>query len=804
MGSSEPAALSSFAPTFRLVSDDLSIGLPAPLLPPTGILSPMANRSPGEPGTGDTTLAELMRGNLEFLSGEFDFPQDVQQSDGGEIAEDHALQNFRVSVFAPPVSNTTPARDVGWQELCRMLGEDVVVLPNNSAETKARSGQYFVRGKITGTRNDANLSGCCVLIIDIDKPLPGCTLPTTHEIHDALGDIVHAVYSSATAGRSRIVVPVPEYPPEETAARTKALYDFARSLGLEFAYAGESKTASQPWFYGQTLAKENHICLVNNDGEIFRWEEVPEPEPEAEPKQERHNGTDQKAVNHLQKLIDELKSGTIHVAAKEWAGWQCRTTNLTKRQIFDDLTVLIEAHCSDRDKVARWYSRERAELEGWFTLNVQAPDPAPVLMTSAECQTDSNLSLQIPEHVLDPGGLISLGMEALSAPGMSGIPQYGLPAVLAHIANALAGRVVFRGVHPNLYNVKIGPTSTGKSEGDKAMVKAIREHVTGFYGPSDFASGPALLRALADNPRCMIVIDEGTSLFRRSGKADTVADGKREALLELYSASGGIIEKAYSDKKNNIIIDCPCFSLTANATPALFESIEHQDFVTGILQRFDFWCYDGPAPRRTRANSDENRPLAAFAEGIAAIRAAIPGSTPGNMVGVLPGSPVALAIDPQADDRLQQWSDTVIDRVNAVDDDGSRGIMSRSYDLGIKYAMVHWAATRVTGGALALSAADIEYGIAVAWMLAGWKINRLRNRVTCGDFDRDCELFKESIRRAVGADRRPTMKVLVDRCRPLKNFPMSYLDQIIKTLTDRGEVIADTAKRPIAYHLVKI
>lgn len=431
----------------------------------------------------------------------------------------------------------------------------------------------------------------------------------------------------------------------------------------------------------------------------------------------------------------------------------------------------------------------------------EMPESQPELMTAAECQIDSNLSLEVPEHVLDPGGLISLGMSALSAPGMSRIPQYNLPVILTTIANAIAGTVVFRGVYPNLYNVKIGPTSTGKSEGDKAMVRAIREHIAEFYGPSDFASGPALLRALADNPRCMIVIDEGTSLFRRSGKADTVADGKRDALLELYSASGGIIEKAYSDKKNNIVIDTPCFSLTANATPALFESIEHQDFISGILQRFDFWCYDGPAPRRTRASTD-NTALRAFANGIAAIRTAVPNSTHGNMVGVIP-APVALEIDRQADDRLQQWSDTVVDRVNAVDDDGLRGIISRSYDLAIKYAMTHLAATRLTSGDLVLSIADIEYGIAVAWMLADWKINRLRNRITCGDFDRDCELFKEAVRRAVAKGRRPTLKVLVDRCRQMKNFPSTYLEQITRTLVSRGEVVADTSMRPTVYNLVR-
>lgn len=325
------------------------------------------------------------------MNAPFPFPSDPPE---GEL--DPALQDFRVSVFAHPVSNTTPARDVGWPEFCRMATEDVIELSNSLADTKARFGQYFVRGKITGTRSDANLSECCALILDIDQPLPGGTLPTPYEIHDALSDFIHVVYSSATPGRSRIVVPVEKYPIEETAALTRALYNLCRSLGQEFEYSGESKTASQPWFYGQTLAKENHICLVNNDGEIFRWKEAPAPVVADKPTAPI---TEQPAtVNHLQKLIDELKSGTIHVAAKEWAGWQCRTTNLTKKQIFDDLTTLIEAHCSDRDKVARWYSRERAELEEWFSLNVQGNPPSHY---SAE-----DLANNSPQQIKDPESLL--------------------------------------------------------------------------------------------------------------------------------------------------------------------------------------------------------------------------------------------------------------------------------------------------------------------------------------------------------------------------------------------------------------
>jgi hypothetical protein len=495
---------------------------------------------------------------------------------------------------------------------------------------------------------------------------------------------------------------------------------------------------------------------------------------------------------------------------KTYAGWLSRTTNLSKRQIFDDVSILVSAHCTDGEKVQRWYDGERAELEAWFQANVdwQLPEPErPALMSAEDCQLDDDLSLEIPEAVKNPGGLISLGMEALSQPGMVKIEQYSLPAILTVLANAIAGKLAFRGVHPNLFNVRVGKTSTGKTQGDKELKNGINSNnIIGFYGPSDFASGPALLRSMVDRPSCLVVIDEGTSLFRRSGKADMVADGKRDALLELFSASGQRLEKAYADRRSNIIIESPCLSLTANATPTIFDSIENQDFATGLMQRFDFWAYDGPAPKRDRPVDDGNPALGEFVDAIKEIYEAYPGSL--NVSNYTkpehPNSAFSLGITEDASDVLYEWSNTVVDRQNAVEDDGVAGIIARSYDLAIKYAMVHLAATRPTTELFEpLSVADIEYGIKTAWMLADWKISRLRSRVTCGDFDRDCELFKEAIRIAVGKGRRPTHSVLVDRRRQLKNFPPNYIEQIVKALTARCEVFVDTTKREPAYNLVR-
>ena len=435
---------------------------------------------------------------------------------------------------------------------------------------------------------------------------------------------------------------------------------------------------------------------------------------------------------------------------------------------------------------------------------IAGPQLTVAVMSEDDIQ-ESSIMLDIPDDILDPGGLISLGMKALSAPGMPDIKQYNLAVVLTAMANAIAGKMVFRNIWPNLYNIKVGPTSSGKTSSDKAMVRAITHAgVTGFYGVTDFASGPALLRSLADNPVTMMVIDECTSMFKRYDKGDANSDGKRDSLMEVYSASGGILLKVYSDARNSIRIEYPCLSLTGNATPVIFDAIQQEDFDTGTMQRFDFWCYDGPTPRRGLPASGVNKDLNKFAKAISRIREVKPSG--GNLSGLGNGrfEPFELDITSPGRDLLLAWSDDVIDRCNAVNSDGDRGIINRQFDLCIKYAMIHMAATRpIEALFLPLDELDIEYGKKVAWMLGDWKINVLRNKVTTGEFHKNCEIFKAAIKAAVKMGKRPTFAVMANRRIQMKNWKIKESGEIISVLVKRGEIVEDDSKEKTAYYLPK-
>ena len=104
---------------------------------------------------------------------------------------------------------------------------------------------------------------------------------------------------------------------------------------------------------------------------------------------------------------------------------------------------------------------------------------------------------------------------------------------------------------------------------------------------------------------------------------------------------------------------------------------------------------------------------------------------------------------------------------------------------------------------LPLDELDIEYGKKVAWMLGDWKINVLRNKVTTGEFHKNCEIFKAAIKAAVKMGKRPTFAVMANRRIQMKNWKIKESGEIISVLVKRGEIVEDDSKEKTAYYLPK-
>jgi len=426
-----------------------------------------------------------------------------------------------------------------------------------------------------------------------------------------------------------------------------------------------------------------------------------------------------------------------------------------------------------------------------------------VKVVTREDIKDDSISLNLTNDIIDPGGLISLGMKAFSADDIPNIVQYNFPLVLSVIARAITGKIKFGNVWPNFYNIKVGGTSTGKTDADKAMKQAIKlSGITDFYGPTDFSSGPGLLRGLSEYPQCLITLDEISYLFKRFDKPDMNSAGKISALLELYTSTGHQLIKTYGDSKNKIIINNPCVNIIGNATPGIFSDLKPDDLESGLIQRFDFWCYDGDIPYRNPFSGDQNRNLDIFVKNIAEIISIENENLP-DLFKVL-NEPTTIIPDSKCREILNDFSVDIINRANSEDNAGAKGIISRGYHLSVKYAMLHMASERVSTGLFEpMTEKDLEYGIKLSNTLINWKLKVLLSNISEGEFHKLCQDFKSGIKIATKNNMAPTGAVIANKKKSLKNITPRIWDDIVKVLSKRNEIFLDETGRSTKYFLVK-
>lgn len=440
---------------------------------------------------------------------------------------------------------------------------------------------------------------------------------------------------------------------------------------------------------------------------------------------------------------------------------------------------------------------------------------------SVESCCEDSRSTCIPHELLQNKGLISLGLEAAKLWSGLEIIQYNFPVVLAHIATAIAGKIRYDNIHPSFFIIKIGTTSTGKSDSDKDFKNNIApyferiETVDGkevkkntFYGANDYSSGPAIFRSISKNLKSLSVMDE-IKFFFESGKSfDPNAQGKKQAILELSTSAGQTYRKTYSDSGNDIVLEYPVINLIGNATESIFNAFSLDDMESGLIQRFDFFCYDGKTPYRLEKDKERADYVGSqFAEKIYLLRNI-------DYIGyysrhdikydmtVLPA--VNIGMTDEAEKIRNEYSHHIIDVVNDHDDGGKKGIINRAYQTAIKFALVHAGATRHHGNDFfkPLTKDDIEWGIAFADIVYKWKLNTFVKSLNSGDFDKMCEMFLAATKAAHRNKQKPTGNVLINKRPKLKNLTTRQWDEIVKVLLARKQIVV-TPKSPTLYYPAK-
>lgn len=158
----------------------------------------------------------------------------------------------------------------------------------------------------------------------------------------------------------------------------------------------------------------------------------------------------------------------------------------------------------------------------------------------------------------------------------------------------------------NQYVLLLAPTGTGKeaiSSGISRLISAVQMKVpaaSDFIGPTEIASGQALLKTVADRPCFVSVIGEFGLKMQQlaSPRASSSEVMLKKVLLDLYNKSGQhdrVGSTAHADKaKDTESTRSPNVTLLGEATPHTFYSALDEGMITdGLLPRFLIIEYTG-------------------------------------------------------------------------------------------------------------------------------------------------------------------------------------------------------------------
>lgn len=277
--------------------------------------------------------------------------------------------------------------------------------------------------------------------------------------------------------------------------------------------------------------------------------------------------------------------------------------------------------------------RDKAKRDDYlnFTIRkIRAQEPPPVdlstfnLFAAKEIATSQDC---IPISICNPAQENSIAKGLRFPPGLLGdiatyiyetsfvpIPEVALSAAITFFAG-ICGRSfnTSTGQGLNQYIVLLALAGSGKEgalAGVDRLISAIRQQVPmidQFIGPTRFASGQALIRALDANPCFVSFQDEfGKTLQRlNSPKANATDLILKQALLDIYGKSGHermLRPTAYSDvERNTKLIQSPNVTILGLSTPEdFFESLDESNIKEGLIPRLLIIEHTGDLPYPNR------------------------------------------------------------------------------------------------------------------------------------------------------------------------------------------------------------
>jgi hypothetical protein len=291
-----------------------------------------------------------------------------------------------------------------------------------------------------------------------------------------------------------------------------------------------------------------------------------------------------------------------------------------------------------------------------------------------------------------PEGLVGEMAHYIYDTAIRPVPQIALAGGLGLMAG-IGGRaynISHTGL--NLYLLLIAGTAIGKegaAQGIDRIVKATAAKLPAvhqYMGPTEYASGQALVKQLAKTPCMISVLGEFGHTIRTICSPNAIgADIMwRKMLLHLYNKSGHndvLGSMVYSDAgKNTPIVNSPAFTLLAESTASsLFEGLTEQAIEIGLIPRFLLIeCHSKRPPLNHNAFTMPGEGLVSRVEAIAHRCLSMEANDTYQ--------PILLSRE--AEQILADFDVEVDRHINAQDDDCIRQIWSRAHMKALRVAGV--------------------------------------------------------------------------------------------------------------------
>lgn len=284
-----------------------------------------------------------------------------------------------------------------------------------------------------------------------------------------------------------------------------------------------------------------------------------------------------------------------------------------------------------------------------------------------------------------PPGLVGEIAQFIYQAAPRPVPEIAIAAAIGLMAGICGRAYNVSGTGLNQYILCLAMTGAGKeamASGIDKLINAVQLSVpvaSEFIGPSEIASGQALVKYLANKSQSFVSILGEFGLRLRaisSERANGAEIALRRMLLDLYNKSGyGQVARPsiYADsEKNTNLISSPAFSILGESTPERFYDILNEEMISeGLLPRFMLIEYNGARPQLNEYASAA-QPSMTLIDSIAQLMATAKTTMANRKV-------INVAFHPSADKMLKDFDRFADSKINSTDKEIIRQLWNRAH-----------------------------------------------------------------------------------------------------------------------------